>query len=415
MNHELLFKRILELLSAMLSNGGDPGTITKYAKILCEKYGFSEVNVLLGNFDFQASAMTPDGRPIYAIVPFELGESNFTKVSKLFNYCIEVSRELPDADEIKRRTDEIVNQRYQRKIEKYIAAILGGVGFSVMFACTYVDCMIACLASVLIVLIGSFIEKFTPNTFIYNAVVSLVAEYVILISYHFGWCQHPDRITIGVVMLLISGLGITNGIWYVVSRNVGVGVQKINDSVVGALGIALGIGAPMLTIRMGEIEAFMLHPNFVIQTLACTIACVGFGMWFVSEKKLLPYIAIGALLTWLTYSLVYYFRPILFTATLAAAVVEGFYALLISYKIKCSPIIILTVAIFPLIPGPNLFYMLYGIVTQNYAMAGSEGVALIVTCVAIAFGNSMMYLLERMIVTRRKKKGKNKFDIDIEF
>jgi len=38
------------------------------------------------------------------------------------------------------------------------------------------------------------------------------------------------------------------------------------------------------------------------------------------------------------------------------------------------------------VPGANLFYMMYGIEQRDYAMANQQAITLATTCLAIAFG-----------------------------
>ena len=56
-----------------------------------------------------------------------------------------------------------------------------------------------------------------------------------------GIAIHSDRIMIGIVMVLISTLGVINGLRDVVQRNFTSGALEIMNSVLGALGIAFGI------------------------------------------------------------------------------------------------------------------------------------------------------------------------------
>ena len=49
------------------------------------------------------------------------------------------------------------------------------------------------------------------NLMIYNLILAFLSEVIIILATRNGIGTHPDRIMIGIVMLLISGLGTTNG------------------------------------------------------------------------------------------------------------------------------------------------------------------------------------------------------------
>ncbi len=68
---------------------------------------------------------------------------------------------------------------------------------------------------------------------------------------------------------------------------------------------------------------------------------------------------------------------------MAGAIFVAAYAFIMS---RVPATIFLTASAFPLIPGPNLYYMMYGWVSADSAMAGREIDLLLETCLAIALG-----------------------------
>lgn len=77
---------------------------------------------------------------------------------------------------------------------------------------------------------------------------------------------------------------------------------------------------------------------------------------------------------------------------------------------KAPSTIFLTASVFPLIPGPNLYYMMYGCVSRDYNMAVDETIILLVTCLAIAFGFNIVDIVSRSVMKIMKREyhiGKN--------
>ena len=70
---------------------------------------------------------------------------------------------------------------------------------------------------------------------------------------------------------------------------------------------------------------------------------------------------------------------------------------------KAPSTIFLTASVFPLIPGPNLYYMMYGFVSNDSALISSEGVLLATTCLAIAFGFNIVDVVSRVIMSTLKR------------
>ena len=73
---------------------------------------------------------------------------------------------------------------------------------------------------------------------------------------------------------------------------------------------------------------------------------------------------------------------------------------------KAPATIFLTTTVFPLVPGPNLYYMMYWIVGRNYTAAMQEAITLILTCLGIVFGFLIIEILSKyspLILGKLKK------------
>lgn len=133
-----------------------------------------------------------------------------------------------------------------------------------------------------------------------------------------------------------------------------------------------------------------LTPNIYMQLASCTIACVGFAIWFNVKGVQIVYAGVGAFCTWLAYAAVYDVTPSNFLATFIGAMFVAFYAHWMARINKAPATIFLTVAAFPLIPGPNLYYMCYCMVMEQMDVAKSEAYVLLETCLGIALGFIVM-------------------------
>ena len=234
-----------------------------------------------------------------------------------------------------------------------------------------------------------------------------LADYVKKMGYThvelMGIAEHPDRIMIGIVMLLISGLGTTNGIRDLLQRDFISGFINIMNSFLGAAGIAFGIGLAIMLFHEGYSDHFILNHSVPIQLISCTVACTGFAFWFKIRGKQVWYNSIGAFFTWAIYVVVFALKPSNFLATMIAAVFVAFYAFIMSRVNKAPSTIFLTASVFPLIPGPNLYYVMYGCVSQDPQLAFDETIVLMATCLAIAFGFIIVDVASRSIMHAMKR------------
>lgn len=142
----------------------------------------------------------------------------------------------------------------------------------------------------------------------------------------------------------------------------------------------------------------VLASSFTTQLISCTIACVGFAYWFNVKGIQVLYSGIGAFFTWAVYSVCFEMTNSNFQATLFGAIFVAIFAQIMARVNRAPATIFLCVCVFPLVPGANLYYMMYYLVLENYKVAKEEAVTLVLTCVGIALGFIVVDIFNKYIV-----------------
>ena len=401
MNYNKIVQGILDIGESMLISGAENYRIEDSLYRMCRSYGFVKYDVFVIPSNIQITVETENGDIITQVRHIENADIDFDQLDYMNNLCRYVCSHTPDEEE---------NRPPQHPAAKYFAGVMGGTGFAVFFGCNFKDAIVAVIVSLMIVVVGKWLEKREGNLFVYNTILSFLSEVIIVLSVRNGFADHPERIMIGIVMLLISGLSTTNGIREILQKDYISGFINIMNSILGAAGIAVGTALAMLVLNDFSAEGFILNHSIPIQLVSCTIACVGFAFWFQIRGKQVIYSGIGAFITWSIYLIVFEIEPSNFLATLVAAIFVAAYAFVMSRINKAPSTIFLTASVFPLIPGPNLYYMMYGCVTRDIPLAFSETVILLATCLAIAFGFNIVDIAARSIMNAMKRDyhiGKN--------
>ena len=410
MNYNKIVQGILDIGESMLISGAENYRIEDSLYRMCRSYGFVKYDVFVIPSNIQITVETENGDIITQVRHIENADIDFDQLDYMNNLCRYICSHTPDEEELQKKYQEVKNRPPQHPAAKYFAGIMGGTGFAVFFGCNFKDAIVAVIVSLMIVVVGKWLEKREGNLFVYNTILSFLSEVIIVLSVRNGFADHPERIMIGIVMLLISGLSTTNGIREILQKDYISGFINIMNSILGAAGIAVGTALAMLMLNDFSAEGFILNHSIPIQLVSCTIACVGFAFWFQIRGKQVIYSGIGAFITWSIYLIVFEVEPSNFLATLIAAIFVAAYAFVMSRINKAPSTIFLTASVFPLIPGPNLYYMMYGCVTRDIPLAFSETVILLATCLAIAFGFNIVDIAARSIMNAMKRDyhiGKN--------
>ena len=403
MNYNKILQGILDIGEAMLQSGAENFRLEDSLYRMCKSYGFTRYDVFVIPSNIQITVETPEGDIITQIRHIESTDINFDRLDYLNNLSRYVCQNKPDEKKLREKYLEVMNWEEQHPAVKYFAGVMGGTGFAVFFGCGFMDAIVAVIVSLMIVAVGEWLSKRESNLMVYNMILSFLSEVIIILLVRLGIGSHAEWIMIGIVMLLISGLGVTNGIRDLLQRDFISGSLNIMNAFLGAAGIAFGIALAMLLLDGVSLEGFILNNSIPIQLISCTIACTGFAWWFKIKGRQVLYTSVGAFFTWAIYLVVFELEPSNFLATLLASIFVAFYAFIMSRINKAPSTIFLTASVFPLIPGPNLYYMMYGCVSRDMEMAFSETVVLLATCLAIAFGFIIVDVVSRGIMRGLKR------------
>ena len=399
MNYYKILKGILDVGEGMVVCGAENFRVEEGLYRMCRAYNFERVNVFVIPSNIQVTVETKEGDFITQVRQIESSEFNFDRLDYLNNLCRYISSNAPDEKEIQAKYQEVINRPTQAYFVRVLAGIAGGAGFAVFFGSKLDDTIVAIIVSAMIVLLGDWLAKYEKNLFLFNSVLAFLSEVIIVgSSKFFDFGTRPNCTMIGIVMLLISGLGFVNGIRELMQRDFLSGFYNIMNSLLGATGIAIGIAGAMLLFHRHSAADFIVVSDLVIQLISCTVACTAFAMWFQVRRKQVLYSGIGAFICWGIYLIAYDHKPSNFFATLLGAMVVFFFAFIAARLNKAPSTIFLTAAVFPLVPGPNLYYMMSSMVSDYPDAAVKQFFVLMETCFAIALGFIFMDFAIRIIL-----------------
>ncbi len=403
MNYTRILQGILDIGEAMAKSGAENFRLEDSLYRMCRSYGFKRYDVFVIPSNIQMTIETPEGEILTQIRHIDSRSNNFDRLDYLNNLCRYVCQNTPDAEELRGKYEEVMARPQQAPILAYVANIIAGTSFTVFFGGNYKDAVVAFVVSVMITFIGNWLSKRESNLLVYNVFLSFLSEAVILAAVGVGIADHPDRIMIGIVMLMIGSLGIINGIRELLQRHFISGLINIMNSLLGASGIVFGIAFAMIMLDVTAVEGMMINHNEWIQLISCTIGCTGFAWMFKIKGKQVLYSTIGSFFTWSIYLIVYGMNPSNFVATFAASLFVAAYAFVMSRVNRAPSTIFLTASVFPLMPGASLYYLMYGCLSRDINLILEKAQGIIGTCLAIAFGFIIVDLVTRIMMYTLKR------------
>ena len=399
MDYNRIMQEILNIGEELLKSGAEIFRVEDSLYRMCRSYGFVRSDVYASQINIQMTVETPEGEIITQIRYIEMTSLimiNWISLITCPDMFVPILRN-------RQRFMNVMKKIAKSKVLAFplmvLAQIVSGTSFAIFFGGGRNDAIVAVFASAAMALTGYWIGKQEKNPMIYNLVLAFVTEMVILLAEKMGIAIHSDRIMIGIVMVLISTLGVINGLRDVVQRNFTSGALEIMNSVLGALGIAFGIALAMKMLHGGgNAGGAVLNSNIFVQAVSVSVGSIGLaGIYQIRGKKVI-YSGIGAFLTWTVYLIVRQFGGSYLFGMLLASVFVGMYAFVMARINKVPSTIFLTASVFPLMPGANLYYMMYGCVKQNMVLAIEHMILLVETCLMIVFGFLLVDILSRSVM-----------------
>ncbi len=127
-----------------------------------------------------------------------------------------------------------------------------------------------------------------------------------------------------------------------------------------------------------------------VQLVSAALGSVGFALIFRLRARLLPLAALGGLLNWGAYLLLFHLTGALFFSSLAASAAAAVYAELLARRLRAPTTLFFVPAVIPSIPGSNLYYTMKGAVEGNFAAVSENALLTLEWAFAIAGGISIV-------------------------
>lgn len=403
MDYEALLNEILEIGKEMVKSGAETNRAEDSIYRMIESYDIEQCNVFVIQSNIQATVKPKGQAYITQIRRVHNTGFNYDRLDYLNNLSRYICREKPSAEEIHEKYMEVMNRKPQPVYLQYLAAILGGVGFGVYFGCDMVDSVVATVICALIVVyVGNLLAKKENNLVVYNLAIAFLASAAVFLAARFSIGHHPDRIVLGLNMVLISGLGVTNGIRDVLDKAYISGILNIAHAFLGAVAIACGTGLAMIVFK-GDMYEMYIAPSIAVQLISCGVASMGFALVFRAAPRQAFWAGVGGFINCAFYVAVLSLNGNETAAVMAGATSVAAFAYVMSRIHRAPATIFLTTSIMPVIPGATLFYMMHGMVQADYTLAKQQALTLGKTCLAISFGFLVVEIVTRYVGVKKEK------------
>jgi uncharacterized membrane protein YjjP (DUF1212 family) len=237
----LLLDIFLDFGEAMLGAGGEISRVEDSIARMGRAYGATSTNVFIIPSSIELTITFADGVTVTRTRRIRTSPStDFEKLQALNALSRRCAADRVPVAELQDQIQSI-GKTQPAVYKNYLGSILAGSAFCLFFGGSAMDAVFAVLFSALICFLQYKLAPLSPNkvfflfasSFITGAAVCLTAQLVPILSI--------EMINIGVVMLLIPGIAITNAVRDALIGDTISGITKLADSLLWAASLAAGM------------------------------------------------------------------------------------------------------------------------------------------------------------------------------
>lgn len=389
MDYNTLLDMTAELGYRLAMSGAETFRVEESINRVMEAYGITAEAFAIPNC-LHVSIETADGKPMTRMRRIGYHGNDLDAVEKYSNLSRRICRECPDPRTAMQWLKETDSALKKYSLGIYLAGnFLGACGFSVIFGGSFVDSLCAGVCGIVVGLTNRFMGSLKANPFFSTIAASFFMAFLAYFTGFIGIAGNTDTVIIGALMILVPGLIFTNAMRDIIYGDTNSGINRIVQVFLIAVEIALGTGAAWkLAGSIWAIPAVadpIIH-SLWIEAIACLISGIGFSILFNIHGPGGILCAIGGVLTWLTYRLIYQFWGDDITAYFWASVIASVYSEIMARIRKYPAISYLVISAFPLIPGAGVYYTMNYVVRGDMTSFASQGTHTIAIAGVMAVG-----------------------------
>lgn len=226
----------------MLESGGETYRAEETAMGIITSQGGAEAECFALSTGLMLSFSGPDGRIQSITRRIKKHGMNLEKVYRIESMVRNLQRSNITMDEAARELDEVERMQELPIAARMAASAFGAGAFALLFGGTVIEAAVAAFVGTLLSLLVAGFQKLRLPGFVTTLAGGAIATFATLAIKAAGLAIDTDATIIGVIMLLVPGVAITNAIRDSIAGDLVAGLARGADAFLTAAAISAGAG-----------------------------------------------------------------------------------------------------------------------------------------------------------------------------
>ena len=244
---------LIRMGEALQNSGAEVFRVEDTLNRIAAAYGAEDVNVFVITSSIVITVTMPSLPPQTQTRRLRHAAGNdLLTLEKLNALSRRICTAPPSIEEFQSQLDAILGQHPDPRLH-LAGSVLAASSFAIFFGGNLWDGLLAGAIAVLICWMERYLSPFCMNGVEFQFIASFLSGISALLPCRFGMQFHADKVLIGIIMLLIPGIMLTNSIRDVLLGDIISGSLRLVEAILMAATLALGMMAAIWL--MGGIAA----------------------------------------------------------------------------------------------------------------------------------------------------------------
>ncbi|MDF2484117.1 MAG: hypothetical protein K0R46_285 [Herbinix sp.] len=242
MNYKALFKTAMLAGEIMAQSGAETYRVEDTMIRILKTSNLASVEIYATTTGIVATLSDPSIEPITGVKRIINRSNNLSRINDVNQISRNICEGIISVEEACVKLEEIRNHKAYSNMVLAIATVVSMGGFVGIFGGTWLDCILAGVNGLFIVIIGRLVDNRIGSAFIIDMLKCFVLAFITMIFAKYITGINRNLIIIGSIMPFVPGIPITNAIRDTLQGDYNSGTARAVEAFVISLGIAVGVG-----------------------------------------------------------------------------------------------------------------------------------------------------------------------------
>lgn len=243
---EALLTCILDMGEMLLTSGAEVRRVEDTVNRLCKVYDFVRVDVFTITSSIVLTVRTPGGRILTQTRRILARDTDLGRVEKVNALSRKLCAQPASLAEFQREVSQIRRSGTYSIRTQRIMYIIISAAFCLFFGGNLLDALAAGISGLVLFQALQLTKPLHLNGTLQCILASFITGIAIVALYWLGLGSHPDRISMGNIMLLIPGIAFTTALRDIINGDTLAGLIGLCEAVLRALAVAIGFAALLM-------------------------------------------------------------------------------------------------------------------------------------------------------------------------